>query len=89
MDDALKKVLCVTFLMGGVILSLFPFSSFYSIDLFKIKNDNGKIEKFYVINEESAKEIIKNSILYDETNDENFDLIQFLERINGDFKIEA
>ncbi len=89
MTNFLKKTLCLSVLIGGIVFALLPFSLFYEYDLFKIKNDNGSIEKYYVIDEKSAEELIKNSNLYEEKEDENFDLIKFLERINGDFKIET
>ena len=89
MTNFLKKTLCITTLLGGMIFALLPFSLFYDFNLFKIKNDGGTIERYYVINEKSAEELIKNSNIYTENEDENFDLIKFLERINGDFKIES
>lgn len=89
MTNFLKKTVCLSILMGGIVFALLPFSLFFEYDLFKIKNDNGIIEKYYVIDEKSAEELIKNSNLYEEKEDENFDLIKFLERINGDFKIET
>lgn len=89
MTNFLKKTLCLSVLIGGIVFALLPFSLFYQCDLFKIKNDYGSIEKYYVIDEKSAENLIKNSNLYEEKADENFDLIKFLERINGDFKIET
>ncbi len=88
MSNTLKKTLCVTVLLGGIIFALLPFSLFQNISLFKIKGDKGKTEKYYVVNEQLAEELIKNSIIYEEKADENFDLIQFWDRLNGDFKIE-
>jgi len=89
MTNFLKKTLCLSTLIGGIIFALLPFSLFYEYDLFKIIDDNGGIEKYYVIDEKGAEELIKNSNLYEENDDEDFDLIKFLERINGDFKIET
>ena len=88
MVNTLKKTLFVAILFGGIIFSLLSFGMFNSINVYKIKSEKGKIEKFYIINQEYAENIIKNSNIYIDKDDENFDIIQFFERLNGDFKIE-
>lgn len=88
MVNTLKKTLFVTILFGGVVFSLLSFGVFNSINVYKIKSEKGKIEKFYIINQEYAENIIKNSNIYVDKDDENFDIIQFFERLNGDFKLK-
>ena len=84
MNSILKCFIIGLFLIG-TIKSLLLYNFFNSLNLYRARDDNGNTQKFYVIDEVRAKELFNE---FEQDVEEDFDLIRFFERLNGDFRFE-
>ena len=85
MNSILKCFIIGLFLIG-IIMSLLSYNFFNSLNLYRARDDNGNTQKFYVIDEVRAKELFNE--FEQDVEEEDFDLIRFFERLNGDFRFE-
>ena len=84
--NTLGKVMLLSVLIFGVISALLSYNIFGQTNLYRIKNSEGKVEKYYIVDEEVAQNIFNEYEMAEE--EENFDIINFFEKLNGDFKFE-
>lgn len=84
--NEILKIVILSILVYGTISILISYNTFFDLNLYKVNDGKGNTEKFYIINEEKAKDIFNN---YEIANDEEeFNIIKFFEKLNGDFKFE-
>ena len=84
--NSILKACIVSILFVGVLSALLSFNLFDSVSLYKLKDIEGQRYKFYVLDKEKATDLIKNYQVEDE--EDNFSIVNFIEKLNGDFKLE-
>ena len=84
--NSILKCFIISLFLIGTIMSLLSYNFFYSLNLYRARDDNGNTQKFYVIDEVRAKELFNE--FEQDVEEEDFDLIRFFERLNGDFRFE-
>ncbi len=84
--NTLGKFMILGFLIIGTLFALLSYNIFKKTNLYRIKNEEGKVEKFYIIDEEMKDNIFDEYEV--ENKEEDFDIINFFEKLNGDFKLE-
>ena len=84
--NSILKCFIISLFLIGTIMSLLSYNFFNSLNLYRARDDNGNTQKFYVIDEVRAKELFNE--FEQDVEEEDFDLIRFFERLNGDFRFE-
>ena len=84
--NTLGKFMILGFLIIGTLFALLSYNIFKKTNLYRIKNEEGKVEKFYIIDEEMKDNIFDEYEV--ENKEEDFEIINFFEKLNGDFKLE-
>ena len=79
--ESLLKFFFIGVLFVGILFALI------SYNLYKIKNQEGQSQKYFLINEKKAKEILNQYEVDSSVEDNEFDIINFIEKLNGDFNI--
>ena len=85
--ESLLKFFFIGVLFVGILFALISYNFLTNIELYKIKNQEGQSQKYFLINEKKAKEILNQYEVDSSVEDNEFDIINFIEKLNGDFNI--
>lgn len=70
----------------GLISCFLSFNLVFDLNLYRIKNEVGDTEKIYIIDENRASKEMQE--IEESEEEEGFNIINFIERLNGDFKFD-
>ena len=80
------NIINISLIFLGIFSCFLSYNLFFKVTLYRIKDEADKVEKIYVINEEKAQREI--SEYEQESEEEGFNIINFIEKLNGDFTFD-
>lgn len=83
---SLTKICIIGILFLGISSSLLSFHIFDFANFYRLKDNEEQSYKFYIINQEKASDLLNSYEI--ENNEESFSIVNFIEKLNGDFKLD-